>query len=346
MILCLANWHRLPRIGTGILAVLLAQGSPAAAQIAGAPSAAALAPPGEYEDPEVRLQRVGYALARANADRCAAPDMLTGLLLHDRVSYAPADRERAGDTYDLTYGFGVLGLVPGSAASRAGMHEGDEIVALNGIDLAGFAADVGAKGADYGRLERFSALLDDELRKGPVQLQIRRGAARLVLPLAAERGCGGRFAMLQRSSLNAWADGRYVAVTAPMMDFAPDDQELAFVVAHEMAHNILDHARRLKGVVPILAGFGIGAGRIKRSEIEADNLAVSLLARAGMDLSAPERLLRRIGKARWMNLPITHPGTARRIRIVNEAIALVDSGTLPPVAGQRYAIAVPVGLVP
>ncbi len=90
-----------------------------------------------------------------------------------------------------------------------------------------------------------------------------------------------------------------------------------------MAHNILNHADRMKGMAGLFAQFGIGTGRIKASEIEADMLAVELMASAGYDLAAPERFLRRAAKSRRLDLPITHPGISRRIRIVREAAARI-----------------------
>ncbi len=166
---------------------------------------------------EMRLQSVGYRLALANASRCERPQMLTGLLLHSISGYPQTERKAVAEAYNITYGFGVLGVVPGSAADAAGLAEGDEIVSVNGSDLAGFAADSIAKAGSYDRTERFYGYLDTALRSGPGTLELRRGEARIAVRLAGASGCGGQFAMLQRRSLNAWSDGRYVAVTDRMM---------------------------------------------------------------------------------------------------------------------------------
>ena len=278
-------------------------------------------PAASYADPGLRLETIGYRLSRANAAQCAAPDMLTGLMLHNIGGYDEADRAELSEVFDLTGGFGVLHVVPGSAADLAGIVEDDEIVALNGTDLAQFARDAIGKQGTYERTERMVTLLQQSLGRGPATLGIRRAGVPITLVLTGEQGCGGRFAVLHSRTLNAWSDGRYVAVTDRMMNFAGDDAELAFVVAHEMSHNMLHHAEQTKGISRMLAEFGLGAKKLKASEVEADNLAVEVIARAGYSLAAPERILRRLAPGQMMDLAITHPGISRRIQIVRSAAA-------------------------
>lgn len=282
---------------------------------------------------DARLEAIGYRLATANADRCETPSMLTGLMLQDIGGFAPKERPAATRAYGLTFGFGVLHTVPGSPAEQAGILTGDEIVALNGGELEHFAEDAIRRNASYERTETFLNRLEAALQNSPATLTLRRGSLRITVPLVGKPGCGGRFVVVPDKSLNAWTDGTYVAVTGRMMRFAADDQELAFVVAHEMAHNILEHDKQ-PHAPRFLAELGFGAGSIKQAEIEADAYAIKLLARAGFDLAAPERFLRRSSGARWMDLPITHPGTNRRVEIVREAIAGTDPS--PPLVATLH----------
>lgn len=283
---------------------------------------------GRGETDEMRLARIGYRLAKANSDRCAKPEMLTGLMLHDIAAYGRADRPAITKSYGLGKGFGVLNLVPASSAEHAGIRRGDEILSVNGYALDDFASGLIGKQASYDRTEKFVDFLDRTLRLGPAVLAIRRGGEQLSIQLAGEPGCGGRFVVLPGRSLNAWADGRYVAVTSRMMEFARADEELAFVVAHEMAHNILNHAGQLNGTSRVLALFGFGSGKVKRTEIEADAFAVELMSRTRFDLSAPERFLRHSSKGRWFDLSLTHPTASRRIEIVNTVIAGIEADRL------------------
>lgn len=55
------------------------------------------------------------------------------------------------------------------------------------------------------------------------------------------RNCGFAFKLANQDLLNAWADGEAVYITPKMVSFASSDEELANVLAHEYAHNVLQH---------------------------------------------------------------------------------------------------------
>jgi hypothetical protein len=290
-----------------------------------------------FASEDLWLETIGYRLAAANASRCAEPEMLTGLILHDMGAYEPAARPAVAKALGLSYGFGVRQLVPGSSGARAGLRQNDEILALDGRDLKDFEPQLIGIGARYDRVERFVTLLGQALTKGPAMLTVRRGGTTVTLSLVGKAGCGGRFTVAAGRDLNAWADGKYVAVTTRMMRYAKNDDELAFVVAHEMAHNILHHGEHAGGGSGLFAELGFGAKAIKADEIAADSYAVGLLAAAGYDLAAPERFLRRSGKFHWLDLATTHPGTGRRVATVRSAIARLDASRPAgaPVESQR-----------
>ena len=174
-------------------------------------------------DSDLRLATIGYHLSHANAFRCAQPDILTGLLLHDAASYAERDRAAIMATYGLGYGFGVLAVVPESAGARAGLREGDELLAVDGVDLQAFARDKVAIRASFDRIRLFTDLLASALRRGDATLMVRRGSTTVNVVLSADHGCGGEFVLVPSGSLNAWSDGRYVAVTDRMMRFVLTD---------------------------------------------------------------------------------------------------------------------------
>ena len=106
-----------------------------------------------------------------------------------------------------------------------------------------------------------------------------------------------------------------------MVNLAADDSELAFVAGHEMAHNIAHDAVRKHPLGGLLLQFGFGAARVKQAEINADTMAITLMARAGYELAAPEHLLSKAASSHQLDLAITHPGIARRITVVRQAIA-------------------------
>lgn len=114
--------------------------------------------------------------------------------------------------------------------------------------------------------------------------------------------------------LNAHADGQQVVIYPAMIDFARNDNHLAFVLSHEFAHNIMGHVAAqqnnvtigaLLGAVADVAAGAAGAntqgtfskvgaqtGMLRYSpafEHEADYVGLYILARAGYQIEqAPD----------------------------------------------------------
>lgn len=262
---------------------------------------------------DYRLEIIGFKLATSNPSLCESPAFLTGMMLHDESGFSEQLRARAKARYALDSGFGIVQVVPGSPAAAVGLQRGDEIVALNGVSMSGFARNLVRRNASYDRTERFLDTFDVELRRGPAILTVERDGASREISLSGTPGCGGQNVLIESNELNAWSDGTNVAVTSRMVEFAGSDDELAFVVAHEMAHNILKHSKKFNLGKLIMAEFGIGSGKVRKAELAADALAVEIMAAAGYDLDAPERLLRRAARHNPLNLSLSHPGASRRI---------------------------------
>ena len=263
----------------------------------------------------LRLASIAYRIGTAAVGDCPAPQMMTGLLVHDLTNYDPVDRAAVSAAFHLRSGFGVLQIVPGSAADHAGLRVDDEIVSVNGTGLEDAAAATQPH-KTYWRTEAFVAALQSVLAHGPARLLVRRNGNLMQLQLAGQPGCGGDIALVRSNSSNAWTDGRRVIVTTQMMRLARDDDELAFVVAHEMAHNMLGHTQRASRSI-----FGLGGGA-KRQELAADYDAVWLMAAAGYKPEGGTSFLRTINRRFWLSfLSIDHPSIGSRMRAVASAVS-------------------------
>jgi len=71
--------------------------------------------------------------------------------------------------------------------------------------------------------------------------------------------------------INGHTDGTDVLITSALMRSVPDDTNLALVIAHEMVHMIAGHVGKLP---------------TQDMELEADRMALVLMARAGYDIDA------------------------------------------------------------
>jgi peptidase M48-like protein len=274
---------------------------------------------------QMHLASIGYRIAAANARSCARPDMLTGMILHDLTQYDPSVRPAVSRAFSLDGGYGVLQLVPGSAAQRAGIQIDDEILAVGGRWVADLSA-VQRPGKSSRRVGQFSELLSASLQHGATDLLVRRNGRQLTLRLHGQAGCGGDVTLANSATLNAWSDGRHVVVSSAMAQMARSDDELAFVIAHEMAHNSLGHAGSSAGDARGLFGLlGLGAARIKRMEIDADSYAVALMSAGGYAPEAGISFLQNARRRLWWSVSLDHPGFGRRMQIVGAAIARLPS---------------------
>lgn len=269
----------------------------------------------------VWLRTVGGRLASAIAPDCPASEAQTGLVLHDIAGFRPDERELAMREYRLGGGFGIVAVVPGSPAERAGLSIGDEIVAVEARPMAGFRADLIGRKATYDRVEAFEDLLASALRSGLARLQVRRrGGAPVPVVLEAEPSCAaGRFVVMPDREVNAWSNGKYVAVSSAMMALIADDDELAFVVAHEMAHNLLGHNGGGAVAARLLGGEGRASSRNR--ELAADALALRFVIAAGYDPDAAQELLDRMQAGGHGGGALSHPAISRRIANVHALIA-------------------------
>ena len=282
----------------------------------------------------LRVRTIGYRLARTNATRCSVPTMQTGLILQDIGGFSETDRPSAMRDHGLTFGFGILGLVPGSPAMHSGLRHGDEIVGVNGHDLSSFASDAITRKASYDRVEAFEDLLQDELLRGAASLRVRRGFRYLDVMLVSEPGCGGRFTELNTTRMNAWSNDRYVTVSSAMVGFVANDAELAFVMAHEMAHNILGHNRSTPVEAGLLSERPVKKNGSRSRELEADVYALEIMRRAGYDPEDSRRLFERLKGRNVQGLAFTHPSIKRRIALVEQEIEKTNDSKQAAMAGQ------------
>lgn len=279
-----------------------------------------------------RVATVGHRLAVAGLDLCRDQVWLPGFALHDLSQYAADDRPAVGRAFGLVFGPGVLAVAESGPAARAGLRPDDVVLRLDGA-----APPTGSlpPGPSFDRMERILAVLDDALADGAAQVEVRRAGATMTIALRAERGCATRFQLIPSRRLNALADGRYVQVTTAIGDYVADDQELAAVLAHELAHNVLRHRARLDAAGisrGLLGNFGRNARLIRETEAEADRLSIYLLDRAGYDPEAAVRFWERFGR-RGLNFigSPTHGNWRTRVAMLR---AEIDNVHRARAAGQ------------
>lgn len=292
-----------------------------------------------------RLHRVAYPVLQAGAPLCPKTTLGHGMLLINRQAIQTELRPLAVDRLGLDAHLQVLALAPNSPAAHAGLRDGDRILSLNGVAAPQGAAAIAA----FQRVFKQRAAEHAVLRMEVVRDQIRH-----TVELRAQGICDYGFGLLQSHRLNAYADGANVYITAGMIDFARQDYELAFVFAHELAHNILGHAEKVPNEPAhthrpaLLAPADNGKGPLQRYHKEyeeaADYLGLYAVALAGHRVEQVPYFWRRVA-ARLPQLiapdpASSHPASSARFVVlqsgVQEILAKRASGQpLQPRLPQR-----------
>lgn len=155
----------------------------------------------------------------------------------------------------------------------------------------------------------------------------------------------------QADVVNAYADGKSIFITSGMVKFTRNDDELAFILAHETAHNVMQHLRGLEqnalagmiaGMVAdvAMASVGGGAGSTftqaggkiatqaysPEYEAEADYIGLYLAARAGYNIAYAPDMWRRMSldNPDSIYLTTTHPSNAARYIVMRKTVAEIE----------------------
>ena len=279
-----------------------------------------------------RLSKVSAPLLINNADLCKTyARNLLGFTAQNKYSYPGVYADAAQAALGYGEQMQVSSVLPGSGAARAGLRKGDGLLAAEGKPLPAGPNAEGPFGAIVGPLASKSA---------SINMTIARQGQPQDLKIPVTRACAFRVALGNADNINAYSDGARIMVTRGMVNAANNDEGIAFVIAREMAHNILEHARTQRssgtagslidslGAVQPDVSMLTGAAGIRampqEMDAQADTLAIYLLARAGYDIgnaaSFWQRLSAQVPASTANGYTALHPGMSARIAAINRAV--------------------------
>lgn len=269
---------------------------------------------GSLVEADRRLVEVGRRLAKGGSELCAGDVSNPGWTLADIEQYRPESRPAAKTSLSLGDLPQVMAVQPGSAAAQAGVRPGDSVVAVDGLPVPP-VADRRAGRVRLGLIEREAPLVSARLVRSNQDLSV---------AFVPEPGCSSHFLIGRGSGLRGVSsDGRQVGISVEMIGYVANDDELALVLAHELAHNILGHNR---GVPPTRKAGDDRSGRSKKSrEAEADRWALYLMVRAGYDAGVAPAFWRRWGPKTSFGIfnAGTHPGWRDRAMAAEAELAKI-----------------------
>lgn len=283
-----------------------------------------------------RLYRVAAPLLIDNAELCSKHARnLLGFTAKNRYTFPGQYNEAAWVVLGFEERLQVTNVLAGSGAARAGLRQNDVLVAAAGQPLPQGPNSLTQAGAIFGPIVTKQANLP---------LTVERAGKPRDITIPVTRACAFAIELGNADNINAYADGARVMVTRGLMGFARNDDELAYVVARTMAHNMLGHAATQRNAATIDSiidsltaitpdtSMLIGSGGIKAmpaaDDVAADRLAIYLLARAGYRIDGASAFWKRLAAtypAKILNgYTANHPSTAARIAAIDKAVVEVN----------------------
>ncbi len=284
-----------------------------------------------------RLYHVAAPLLIDNAELCKSHARnLLGFTAKNRHSYPGDYNEAAHVAFGMDERLQVTGVLAGSGAAHAGLKVGDGLVAAGGKPLPTGQHALSLMGAIVGPMISSQASL---------QLTIERNGSTRQIAVPVTRACAFAIELGNTDNINAYADGSRVMVTRGMIGFTRGDDELAYVLANGMAHNMLGHAAAVRNTATIGSiidnlvrvnpddSMLIGSGGIKAMpaglDAAADRLSLYLLARAGYDIDDADDFWKRLAEtypATVLNgFTANHPSTPARVAAIERAAAAIKA---------------------
>lgn len=284
-----------------------------------------------------KLYQVAAPLLINNADLCREQARnLLGFTAKNKYSYPGAYAGAAQSVLNYSDSLQVTGVLLGSGAAQAGLRKGDGLSAVDGNPLPG------GPNAETDAAAIFAPLVSSNKT---IVLNITRGAANKQLQVPVTRACAFRIDPGNTDNINSYADGKRIVITRGMINFAGSNEDVAFVMATDMAHNILGHAAQQHAVAtigsvmdnvtlmePDLSMLTGSAGLTPMPaalDVEADRLALYLLARAGYNIDRAaafwQKLARQYPASVANGYTANHPETAARLAAINLTVAEIKT---------------------
>ena len=181
---------------------------------------------------------------------------------------------------------------------------------------------------------------------------------------------GYHFALLNTREINAWTTpGGVIFITRGLFNLTENEDELAAVIAHEIAHCVVKDPLKaiksnrlqkfgafvagrtikdqlgsseviniLNGCVVDITGTLLVRGYSRKIERKADLMALSILRRAGYNANSLRTVLKRLLKFQKDRKDIfsTHPRTGKRLEIINAELKNKKFRKIPRIRVTRF----------
>lgn len=276
-----------------------------------------------------RVQGIYGPLITENHELCESSSFnYLGATFFHSNQFSTDFQQAAGKILGSTEQVVVWDVFFGTPAATAGLQKGDLVLQVGKVKV--------------GSLQEFRNEMQKKFAdEGSFELKVQRNQQIITNSLIPEKACAYPLALNLSNNLNAFADGKNVVISIGMVDFLKNDNEIALVLGHEIAHNALGHVDKkqsnalvgalIGGLLVAVAGVGvdavdagaqIGAQAFSQEfEAEADYVGVYYAARAGYEVGEVANIWRRIASRNPSAIDLvgtTHPSSAVRFLLIEQ----------------------------
>ncbi|HEY4317255.1 MAG TPA: M48 family metallopeptidase [Herbaspirillum sp.] len=283
-----------------------------------------------------RLFKVASPLLTANAQLCKGnARYLLGFTAKNKYSYSMA-MAPAAQSLGFDERLQVTDVLPGSGAAKNDVKRGDYLISAGDRPIP--------QGENAERLTA-TVLAPLVARKAPIKLGLQRNGAQMNVTVPLTLACSFSIELGNADIVNAYSDGSRVLVTRGMINFTRTDEELAYLVAREIAHNALAHPGRQKMVKTIgdiinnlmranpdtttLAGTGGILPYGQDMDAAADTLSLYMLVRAGYAIDNAPAFWKRLAMQYPASVPngytAIHPSTTYRLAMIGKVTQIINA---------------------
>ena len=316
------------------LCILVALSTPATsvsshAKVSGDTQASLLA----LQRDDQRVADIAWRIAARNSSNCPKLWAALGVSLQHVSQYAPAYRAAAQAAFGLDDAYpSILAVAEGSPASASGLQPNDTLRAVNGVDLVRNSREQ-PTAASYDAVSAAMAVLEALSEQKAAVLSVERGGQRFDVSVTPQNVCRSRVELAPGNAINANANGLVAQISGRLVNWVQSDDELALVIAHEIAHNLLDHPKRLSEKSPLsdlATSLGLSGRAQRQMELDADRMGIIMAATAGYNYKiAPDFWARLNSNAPLASfLATSHPTTRARRENAQKVVDQISSKDL------------------
>ncbi len=187
----------------------------------------------KYIQDSAKITNIAAKIRLAGTNICESQtSLMLGLKYWNIHDFLPEDENIARNKYQLGAGLKVLNVASESPAEKAGFKVGDELLAINDLIIAG---GKNAKKDFAKQLDEFKKTLK------PLTIKVWREGEEKLLSVTPVKACKSDIELIFDNSVNAYADGTNIYIAKGMMNFVQNEEEIALVISHELAHNVMNH---------------------------------------------------------------------------------------------------------